>query len=91
MIIFTAANTKAASDTTSITVGPAVDHPPVVTAPVSVNASAGFSLRINVTATDPMTLIAVAVMLAGVAALASWIPARRAMAVSPTEALRGGG
>ncbi len=49
------------------------------------------SLLVNVKATDPVTLIAVAVLLAGVAALASWIPARRAMAVSPTEALRGGG
>ena len=48
------------------------------------------SLLVNVTATDPVTLIAVALLLAGVAALASWIPARRAMAVSPTEALRGG-
>ena len=48
------------------------------------------SLLVNVKATDPVTLIAVAVLLAGVAALASWIPARRAMAVSPTEALRGG-
>jgi putative ABC transport system permease protein len=49
------------------------------------------SLLVNVTAMDPVTLMAVAVLLAGVAALASWIPARRAMAVSPTEALRGGG
>ena len=49
------------------------------------------SLLVNVKATDPVTLIAVAMLLAGVAALASWIPARRAMAVSPTEALRGGG
>jgi ABC-type lipoprotein release transport system permease subunit len=45
---------------------------------------------VNVKATDPLTLVGVAVLLAGVAALASWIPARRAMAVSPTEALRGG-
>ena len=49
------------------------------------------SLLVNVKTTDPVTLIAVAVLLAGVAALASWVPARRAMAVSPTEALRGGG
>jgi putative ABC transport system permease protein len=49
------------------------------------------SLLVNVKATDPVTLIAVALLLAGVAALASWVPARRAMAVSPTEALRGGG
>jgi putative ABC transport system permease protein len=49
------------------------------------------SLLVNVAVTDPVTLLAVALMLAGVAGLASWIPARRAMAVSPTEALRGGG
>ena len=47
------------------------------------------SLLVNVTVTDPVTLLAVALLLAGVAGLASWIPARRAMAVSPTEALRG--
>jgi ABC-type antimicrobial peptide transport system permease subunit len=48
------------------------------------------SLLVNVKASDPVTLGAVALLLAAVAALASWIPARRAMAVSPTEALRGG-
>ena len=48
------------------------------------------SLLVNVRATDPVTLIGVALVLAIVAGLASWIPARRAMAVSPTEALRGG-
>jgi putative ABC transport system permease protein len=48
------------------------------------------SLLVNVGVLDPVTLGAVAVLLASVAALASWIPARRAMAVSPTEALRGG-
>ena len=47
------------------------------------------SLLVNVRATDPVTLTGVALLLAAVAALASWIPARRAMAVSPTEALRG--
>ena len=48
------------------------------------------SLLVNVKAADPTTLLLVAALLAMVAALASWIPARRAMAVSPTEALRGG-
>jgi putative ABC transport system permease protein len=48
------------------------------------------SLLVNVGVTDPVTLGGVAVLLAGVAALASWIPGRRAMAVSPTEALKGG-
>ena len=49
------------------------------------------ALLVNVKTTDPLTLGAVAVLLTAVAALASWVPARRAMAVSPTEALRGGG
>ncbi|HEU5218978.1 MAG TPA: ABC transporter permease [Gemmatimonadales bacterium] len=49
------------------------------------------SLLVNVTATDPATLLAVAALLGAVALVASWIPARRAMAVNPTEALRGGG
>jgi putative ABC transport system permease protein len=49
------------------------------------------SRLVNVKVTDPVTLIGVAVLLAGVAAVASWIPARRAVAVSPTDALRGGG
>ena len=48
------------------------------------------SMLVNVKATDPLTLASVALVLAAVAALASWVPARRAMAVSPTEALRGG-
>jgi putative ABC transport system permease protein len=49
------------------------------------------SMLVNVKATDPVTLVFVAALLTSVAVLASWIPARRAMAVSPTEALRGGG
>ena len=49
------------------------------------------SMLVGVRAWDPVTLMAVSLVLAGVAALASWVPARRAMAVSPTEALRGGG
>jgi len=48
------------------------------------------SMLVNVQVSDPLTLIGVVLLLAAVAALASWIPARRAMAVSPTEALRGG-
>jgi putative ABC transport system permease protein len=48
------------------------------------------SLLVNVRTTDLATLAAVVVILTLVAGLASWIPARRAMAVSPTEALRGG-
>jgi putative ABC transport system permease protein len=37
---------------------------------------------------DPVTLVAAATMLIGVAALASWVPARRASRVDPVEALR---
>lgn len=46
------------------------------------------SLLFGVTATDPLTFVAVAVILCGVALLASYIPARRAMRFDPTEALR---
>ena len=48
------------------------------------------SLLVEVSAVDPLTLAGVALGLMGVALLASALPARRAMAVSPTEALRGG-
>jgi len=49
------------------------------------------TLLVDVRSTDPVTMIGVVLILAVVAGLASWLPARRAMAVSPTEALRGGG
>ena len=48
------------------------------------------SLLVGVTFVDIPTLALVAVVLAGVAALACLLPALRAMAVSPTEALRNG-
>jgi ABC-type lipoprotein release transport system permease subunit len=38
--------------------------------------------------TDPATLISVGLLFAGVAMLACWAPARRAVRVDPLEALR---
>ena len=46
------------------------------------------SLLFDVKPTDPLTFIVVAVLLSLVALLASYIPARRAMRLDPTEALR---
>jgi putative ABC transport system permease protein len=39
---------------------------------------------------DPLTYVAVAVVLAAIALLSAWIPARRAIRVRPADALRGG-
>ncbi len=46
------------------------------------------SMLFGVKPTDPTTFASVVVLLITVAALACWIPARRAMAVDPIEALR---
>ena len=46
------------------------------------------SLLFGVTAHDPVTYGAVALILVAVAGLASWVPARRALRIEPVEALR---
>jgi len=46
------------------------------------------SVLFDVKPTDPLTFVAVAVVLGTVAFLASYIPARRAMHVDPMVALR---
>jgi putative ABC transport system permease protein len=49
------------------------------------------SLLFGVSASDPLTFVAVAIVLGGVALLASWIPARRASRLDPVRTLRAGG
>lgn len=46
------------------------------------------SILFNVSPTDPLSFAGISAVLAAIAALASWLPARRAMEVDPLEALR---
>jgi putative ABC transport system permease protein len=49
------------------------------------------SMLFEVSATDPMTYVVLALVMLVVAALASFLPARRALEVDPVTALRGDG
>jgi ABC-type lipoprotein release transport system permease subunit len=42
----------------------------------------------GVTPSDPLTFGAIALLVAGIALLASYVPARRALQIDPLEALR---
>jgi len=46
------------------------------------------NLLVGVSASDPLTFMTSTILLSGVAVLACWIPARRAAALDPLEALR---
>ncbi len=47
------------------------------------------SMLIGVKPTDPLTYVTMAALFFAIAAIASWLPARRAAALDPTVALRG--
>jgi ABC-type antimicrobial peptide transport system permease subunit len=71
------------------------DAAKVIVAGLAVGGAAAFlatramtSLLYDTSPADPLTFAVVGLVLSGVALLASWIPARRAMAVEPVEAIR---
>jgi ABC-type lipoprotein release transport system permease subunit len=45
-------------------------------------------MLVGVKATDPATFASMAVLVFAIAAIASWLPARRAAGLDPTAALR---
>ncbi|HUF26789.1 MAG TPA: ABC transporter permease [Gemmatimonadaceae bacterium] len=47
------------------------------------------SMLVDVAPTDPVTFVAIPVLLCAIAALASWLPARRAAMMDPSTAIRG--
>ncbi len=72
-----------------------VDAARVIVAGLLVGAASAFlatramaSLLYDTSPADPLTFAVVALVLGGVALLASWIPTRRAVAVDPVEAMR---
>jgi ABC-type lipoprotein release transport system permease subunit len=46
------------------------------------------SLLYNTSPTDPVSFAGISAVLAAIAGLASWLPARRALGIDPLEALR---
>ena len=46
------------------------------------------SMLISIKPTDPTTYVAIAVLFVVIAAVASWVPARRAASLDPNAALR---
>ncbi|MCZ6857171.1 MAG: hypothetical protein O7F70_04165 [Gemmatimonadetes bacterium] len=62
-------------------------HPPGIAA-AFVSTRTVSSLLYGVSAVDPVTFLGIPLVLVAVTAIASYVPARRAMRVDPVEALR---